>query len=213
MKPESPMSTYQLRIEIKPDDVKAINDTGLVIVMVKSFAIQLLPIWATVAPFEENTVEWSEDYGLFAMPGKALEGVVLSTSSIQYPAELGVIYPFAFNIFGTPTGGGDDPRAFSVQNNDPDEPSLVFGLCQTVVVDSGTIAKSPVCSFDMPSNTQFDILPRNLVTVFLGKKLATGTLINVAKNTPLEVDMEGTPTRTIHFDGVKAQFEIGPLPT
>lgn len=202
------MAHFELSIQFTKNDTKTINSDGFVVAIVRGLHSQTgpQPLWTALAPFEKNVVTWQGVYGVYASPDPVEQETVISASSIQYPADPGVIYPFSNNVFDSPTGT-TQPGSYAVENNTSE--ALTFGLAQTVTANGKTYDSSPVNAFTILSQQTAQFATAETISVFLHKRTVVGTIIIVAESEALTVDMAANPTQAIHYNG--SEFVLGSL--
>lgn len=206
---ETLMSNFELSIQFTGGDTQKVNSDGFVVSIVKGIhnsSTDPKPLWVGFPPFENNTISWHDEYGIYASPNPLKPETVITASSILYPAKPGFVYPFADNVFGLPTGTAQ-PGVYAVNNNAGK--LLTFGLLQGVTVNGKEFEANPVTAIAVQNQEEASISPSATISVFLHRKANLGTVVITTEGPVLTLDMAANPVQTIHYDG--SRFASGPL--
>lgn len=204
------MAEYNLTIQLSNDDVHTINAAQQQIVIVKkvggSSGSQVA--WVTFSPFENNTVTWEEEYGVYASTTQVQEGATIIKTSAVNPATSGVIYPFETGSFSSPSGNAGTNN-YGVENEYSQQFS--FGMAQSVTANGSKFNAAPLNAVPVLSNEKAIFTPIEIVSVFLHAKFNNGVIITNITNNALEVDLTSNPSVTIHYDKSQGKFIMGAL--
>lgn len=198
---------YQLDIQISADAVRAINQAGQKVTLVKSAQQKARQIaWVTFDPMQNNTVSWTEEYGLYATTTQLEEGAVIrQTANTTTPIQLNWVYTFAENVFDGGQRNKDADGAFYLTNADG-KPNLSFGLTQTVNVQ-GTVVNAPLNAVHVLNGQHASFTPIETVSIYLSDIEDNGVVISDIASDALVVELtSANNTATIGFNAESSTF-------
>lgn len=199
------MSNFELSIQITESDAQAIRESGFSVTIAKSInsTIGSSPFWLVLAPCETNTVNWDDDYGVYASSDQP--GFMISASSTEYPVSPGVVFPFTNGAFDSPDGPALPPSGYGVLNNTGG--TLTFGLLQRAIVNGKGSDANPVSAVAVASQGLELFQPSEAISVFLSQE--TSIVVIETAEAGLTLNMADNPTQSIHYNG--SRFVLGPL--
>ncbi|MEM7351477.1 MAG: hypothetical protein AAF657_11765 [Acidobacteriota bacterium] len=204
------MSSYRLNIQFSSRDAKKITAAGQKVTLVKSVRNGGAKVtWVTFEPFNDNTVEWRTQYGLYSSTQEVMNGARISQSSTQNPADSGLYYPFEDNAFGDPTGRTPKRNDYGIHNLDGRD--LTFGLTQAARVRGTDQPPTPLNAVPVFQAETATFTPIEEVKVFLQSHYNNGVIITRVASRALPVDLTQNPDQTIHYNDKSGRFEPGPL--
>ncbi|PRY36925.1 hypothetical protein [Umezawaea tangerina] len=167
--------------------------------------------WLTVDPFPENTIEWTESYGLYASTSSVESGARIRKVGSVPVAEDGNTYAFkATNTFSGPSSMPPVPNGtFAVNNvnDNPLYPYLTFGLTQSATVGPVPVENAPISATVVPSNQSVAMTPLTSVWVWLEANLMSGTVITqVTSKRAIATFGDGVPSITLKYSRSKGFF-------
>jgi hypothetical protein len=207
---------YTLNLTIKESDLRTIKTAGLKITVAKPVGGSKPNVaWLTIDPFEAVSIQWSEEYGLYASTTQKLDtGTVISKFSELPPPQLdGKSYLFGVNdsnVFDRNDAESCPQGSFHIGNQTSAGayPLLTFGLTQKAIIQGTAIR--PTCLNAAPVMAKMDVLftPLTMVYVWLQNSYTSGTIITdiTSKSTRVEFGA-GTTEQGLIFDPSKGQFE------
>ena len=176
------MATYQLLLTIDPQSLNRILAAGQGIVLARNVNGAANVVWATFAPFASNTVEWNDDYSIYASTTSIQQGAqIMAMSETGFPAQSGASYTFTSSmVFSGPNRGGASPGSYGIQNAAPADPfpTLTFGLVQTAVINQNPLSQAPLSATALFTNSQASLTPSPDVLVWLQANIQSGTIFN-----------------------------------
>jgi len=224
------MKNFSLQLSIDPNDLAIIQEATLKITLAKlvSFEINVSELtltltetpsylaWLVFDPFQINTIQWSDQYSIYASTQSELDNktVISKTSQTTFPADDAAYYSFnASAIFSGPYPGSGDPPsgAYKVNNYMPSTqyPALTFGLQQTASINENTIDNpSPVNAAVVPYNYPITFTPvNNIIYVWLQTPLTSGTVIAELPNNSTQVIFDnGKTQQKLQYDSSTGRF-------
>jgi hypothetical protein len=181
------MSQYSLSFVIEPKDLDVINKAGLRITLAKSITGEdpSNVAWVVIDPFGGNTVEWEEQYGLYASTVEVKKGAkITKLSETGLPATDAAYYKFSESAtFKGPLMDGaigSIPKGtYAALNGMPSDkyPALTFGLTQSALVNQTPQERRPLSASSVPSQYNIKITPLTVVYAWLEAKIVSGTII------------------------------------
>jgi hypothetical protein len=207
---------FKLNLLIKDTDLRIITASGLKITIAKPVGDGSPNVaWLVFDPFMANTVEWSEEYGLYASTSHIDRGAVITSISEKPPKVTdGESYVFGKN--GPVFDPGDDyceDGSFRIKNlmGGPAYPSLIFGLTQEAVINTNRIKAAFVNAALVPSRLDVIFKPLTRVFVWLQNSYCSGTVITTIMSTAAEADFGGgVNENSLVYDGSKGHFIPAP---
>ena len=209
------MADYTLDLKIDSDSLRTIKAAQLKITIAKPVnALSPDVTWLVFDPFEGNTVEWQELYGIYASPSQIIEnGAVISRlSETNFPATDGAYYSFASSatFMGPFTGSGAPASgSYKVNNNMPfsEYSSLTFGLQQRASINSSSIDASPLNAAVVPAALSATFTPLTTVYVWLQGQFTSGTVITEVNGDAAVVEFGGdVTTQSLTYDPARGTF-------
>jgi hypothetical protein len=157
--------------------------------------------WLVFDPFPGNTIEWEEDYGIYASatPAKQHGAVINRLSETSFPADDAAYYSLTPNAtFSGPFTGAGAPvtGSYKVNNHMPNTqyPALTFGLQQHATINAKEIKPSPLNAAIVPAAFDAIFTPLTTVYVWLQAQFASGTVITEVNAHASIVTFGGTET-------------------
>ncbi len=203
---------YTLQLTIDPSDLEILKAAQQNIILAKPVGGGSPNVsWLTIDPFPDNTIEWSEVYGLYASNSSIQAGVKIYKIANVPVADDGNTYPFrATNTFGPPSPAPPVPHGtFGIdnQNDNPQYPSLTFGLTQSAMVGPVPVKNAPISAALVPTRQAAALTPLTTVYVWLESNLMSGTVITqvVSKQTIVEFG-NGVTTANLKYSRSKGFF-------
>jgi hypothetical protein len=189
------MANYQLILNIDPEVIPILRDSGQKIVIARSVSGTTELAWVAFNPLPSNKVQWNDQYALYAsstMLRSGAEIVVLAESG--FPVLSGASYTFDASMkFSAPDTGRAPPGSYAIQNATPftSYPVLTFGLAQAATINGAATRPLPQSAILVLSNTTASFTSMNEVKVWLQSSIRNSTVA-----TPISF-----PSARVNFDG------------
>jgi hypothetical protein len=207
---------FKLNLLIKEPDLRIITTSGLKITIAKPVGDGSPNVaWLVFDPFMANTVEWSEEYGLYASTSRIDQGAVITRIS-EKPPKVTDGESYVFGKSGTVFDPGDDyceDGSFRIKNlmGGPAYPSLTFGLTQTALINNNRIEAACINAAVVPSKLDVIFKPLTRVFVWLQSSYCSGTVITTIMSTLAEaVFGGGVNENSLVYDSGKGHFIPAP---
>lgn len=200
------MPTYTLNLTFDAAGLNTLTQAGQQVAIVKSpLADRLHPvIWLAFHPELNNTVNWAENYEVYASNTIVAPGHTIVTSSVL-AASAGNTYNFAGGQFDPNAEADLGPTEYGVFNGDSNFRMLTTGLMQQA---SGTIGTqlSPLNASITPYNNTALFEPIVKLWVFTYAGANNGKVISSVTDQAVELDFTETLTHAIKYDAGSNQF-------
>ncbi|PKR54099.1 hypothetical protein [Thalassospira marina] len=206
---------FTLTLNIDPKDLDVINGAQQKVALAKPVGNSAANvIWVAFDPFESNTIQWSEEYWIYA--STASTGVngekITKLSEVQPgPAMTGSVYTFGQTAtFGEPVknpaiGSG----TFAAQNDMPYDkyPSLTFGLSQTAMVNQKIQDRKPISATSVLATQQIQATPFTHVYIWLEGHFESSTIVTDVTGKQSVAKFGGSVTEIeMSYDGKSGLF-------
>lgn len=211
------MPDYTLTLNVAPSDLRNIKLANQRIALAKPVAdragnIQLNVIWLSIDPFEATTIEWSEEYWIYASTSVVQAGTpIRKISETVGAASDGGYYAFdssttfrEFQKTSSIAGG-----TYSAKNLVPHSqyPMLTFGLAQSALIGSQEVSGNPISATSVLSLQDVDMTPLTHVYIWLQSYARSNTIItSVTGNRAVAQFGDGVTDISLDYDPYKGVF-------
>ncbi|WP_394830085.1 hypothetical protein LVJ94_26615 [Pendulispora rubella] len=208
------MPGYTLNLGIDQESLKIITAAQQQIVLARPVdGASPNVVWVAFRPFEDNSVTWVEEFGLYASTTEFQSGAeIVKMSHTDFPAQDGMYYSFdATATFSGPFSGAQAPPlgSYRTYNNMPekDYPALTFGLQQVATVNGKPTLPTPVNAVSVLANEQVTFTPLTTVYAWLQSTIVSATMISdVQGNSAKVVFGDGVTTASLRYDPTAGRF-------
>lgn len=182
------MPTYTLNIEFDAADLPTIYKAKEKVVLIKQTEPGNSLAWITFDPFTNNTVDWTDNYALYASKVSVEEGATIRrlANTTASPRKR---YTFNQGAFLPPA---DAPQLsqgqYEVFNDYGEEPWLTFGLAQDVNVNGTAYVNSPINAAVVPYKHTAKFTPFEKIKVYLGVNMQQSLVITSVASEALTLD-------------------------
>ncbi|MBU3961463.1 MAG: hypothetical protein KJ670_14965 [Alphaproteobacteria bacterium] len=178
------MPSYSLTLNIDPTDLNVIKAAGQRLTLAKPVGSgDPNVVWLSIDPFQSTTVEWTEDYWIYASTTEVTQGNNISKLSevTPGPALDAGYYPFTpaatFGVFQNNPGIASGTYAAENMMPYTQYPALTFGLSQSAMVSKKLAERKPISAQSVLSQQQIQMTPFTNVYVWLQSQFASETII------------------------------------
>lgn len=208
------MPNYSLTLNIAPDDLKNIKAAQQRITLAKPVGSgDPNVIWLSIDPFQSTTVEWTEDYWVFASTTAVAQGASITKLSevTPGPALDAGYYPFTsaavFNPFQKDASipGG----TFAANNDMPNSqyPYLTFGLSQSALINKKPAERKPISAQTVLATQQIQMTPFTTIYIWLQSQFSSETIITkIIGHTAVAKFGGGVNSMTLKYDPDRGVF-------
>lgn len=202
-----------LNLLIDRDDLRTIRDAGENVLIAKpTQGEQTNVAWLDFDPFEANTVEWTEEFGLYVSNSSMEHGANIQKLSDVFPAAERAFYALEDDAtFHGPTGQQAPAGAFGADNQMPHAqyPSLTFGLTQSAVVNGNAINFKPINAQPVPAGQEATFTPLTTLYVWLDATIKSQTVITNVTSRQTKVVFGGAvQEQTLRYDPSAGMFVV-----
>lgn len=203
------MSHYKLNVDFSDAALQSIYGAGMKLAVVKTVEGNSGSpvIWVSTLPFENNTIEWDEEYQLYSSRQEAMHGATISKLS-ETLGITNLCFDFRDAVFGK--AHSDDrvgENEYGIRNAMNAYPSLTFGLAEAVRVNGELQKGKPINAVSVLYNHQAVMAPIEKVQVFLTNDIDDGVVHTREFSNAIEVVYEGNDIeKSIRYDEVKGIF-------
>ncbi len=165
--------------------------------------------WIVFNPLQSNTVNWEDQYGLYASTSTLMPGAnLVMMSAVPPPAQDASVYTFQPSMFfGPPTRGGVPSGTYGIQNSAQSFQPLAFGLTQAVEVNGAAMPSRPTSATAMLSNMMSTFTPSPTIYVWLQSVYGSSTFIGNLNAPSTRVNFGGGVTsQTLRYDPSRGVF-------
>jgi hypothetical protein len=205
---------FDLSIAFTNEQLQTLFATGTNVILAKPAPGGNKPnvAWLVFRPLNANTVNWTEDYGIYASTQSAVSsGTLTKLSSVPLPAIAGKLYTLSPS--GALTGPGtatDEPTSFSVLNQYGDgstPPYMTVGLFQDATVNGTKILQNAISAAPVIYQSTAAITPFTTVYIWLASQVKGNSVVTSITSKMTELRFGGTITSlNIQFDSSTGTF-------
>jgi len=178
------MADYTLTLNIDPVDLAIIRGAQQRLTLAKPVGSgDPNVVWLSIDPFQSTTVEWTEDYWIYASTTAISEGASISKLSevTPGPALDAGYYPFtSAAVFNDIQKSNEIPRGTYAANNEmpySQYPALTFGLSQSALVNKKKADRKPISAQTALATQQAAMTPFTNIHIWLQSQFASETII------------------------------------
>lgn len=178
------MANYTLTLNIDPNDLNYIKAAGQRLTLAKPVGSgDPNVVWLSIDPFPSTTIEWTEEYWIYASTTEVSQGASISKLSEVSPGPAldAGYYPFtSAATFGVYQKTPAIPSGTYAANNEMpynQYPTLTFGLSQSAMVSKKLAERKPISAQSVLSQQQIQMTPFTQVYVWLQSQFASETII------------------------------------
>ena len=178
------MPDFTLTLNIDPETLKIIKAAQQRITLAKPVGSgDPNVVWLSIDPFQSTTVEWTEDYWIYASTTQIAEGATISKLSevTPGPALDAGYYPFSSAaVFNDFVKTNEIPRGTFAANNDmpaSNYPFLTFGLSQSALVNKKKAERKPISAQLVLPTQQSKMTPFTNIYIWLQSQFSSETII------------------------------------
>lgn len=203
------MSKYNLNIHFSDAALQTIYAAGQKLALVKTVEGDsgTPVIWVATLPFENNTVEWENNYQLYASREEAMHGATISKLS-ETAGITNLAFDFQGGIFkNAQPNKMVGSNEYGIHNDMDAYASLTFGLAEAVRVNGEMQTGKPINAILLPYNHTAVMSPVEKVQVFLANSIDDGVVQTREFSNVINLTYTGNETeKSIRYDETKGIF-------
>lgn len=202
------MPSYKLNILFdEQSDLQTIYQAKERLTLMKQTEPGAQLAWIAFDPFMNNTVEWTDDYALYAS-----KSIVESGATIERLADITAsqqkVYAFQNGAFAEGQKSPElSPGQYQVDNNYTQEDWLTFGLAQHVQVNGTALPNRPINAVVVPRDHSAVFTPYEKIKVMLRASMRNSLVVSdVASNAITLTYGGGVTEHTIRYEASGGKF-------
>jgi hypothetical protein len=202
------MTIYTLNLNINQSDLVNLRLSGANIAVGKQIGAQNMA-WIVIPPLSVNSVNWVEEYGIYASNTPLQNGATIVQMS-NLPASPGATYVLSASGTLTAQGGGAPAGSYSVSNQDyTTVPSLTFGLSQSANVNGSQLNGNAASAATVLFQSTTVISPSPSVVVWVQAEIQSSTVVTSVPTPQTQVSFAGGVTQvSLVYDGNSGTFQL-----
>ena len=205
------MATYTLNTSFTAQDLSRFLATGSNLVVSKPSASGGAPnvAWVVYEPWENNTMTWVEDYGIYASTASLVNGALLTQMSrSEFPALDGKTYPFTPNgTFGKPAQGGLPGSFYAVNDYQNAGGYLTFGLFQDAIVNGKAASGNAISAAPVLYNSTAQMTPFTTIYLWVQSQVQSNSVVTLVTSPMTKVIFGGGVTSiSLAYDSKTGTF-------
>jgi len=211
------MTTYSLTLNFDPNvltNIKRADQRVAIAKPVNSGGPSV--IWLDIDPFPSTTIEWEEDYWIYASNDEVVNGASITKLTEVYPGpalDAGYYVLQDTCVFGSFTKGNGilpvSPGTYAAINNVPydDYNSLTFGLAQTALINKKPEERKPISAQSVLATQHIRMTPFITLFVWLESEFKSQTIITeIAGNSSSATFGGGITEVDLTYDPIHGLF-------
>lgn len=205
------MPTYTLRTSFTQQDLQRFYATGTNIVVAKPNGGGAPNVaWIVFRPLGENSMTWTDEYGIYASNTDLVAGAILNQMSrTAYPAEPAKTYELS--PAGTFVGPGSNtqPGSYTAVNAYDNLPKgyLTFGLYQRAEVNGDRYDWNAVSAAPVLYNSTAQITPFTTIYLWTQSSVVGNSVVTTVTSEQTVVTFGGTVTEvSLRYDATTGKF-------
>jgi hypothetical protein len=191
------MANYALNLIFSGKDLDIIDRCRQKVVIAKQSTNGSKTAWITFDPFEYNSVEWTEQYALYASTSEVKKGATIRKMS-DCTALQQVNSVFERGWFAEFQPQPLPNNTFKITHKNADSGVLTFGLAQNVIVNGSMFDNHPINAVPVAYGHSATMSPIERIDVYLAANLDTAMVLT-------EVD---SPVISLAYSGDTTEFSI-----
>lgn len=212
------MAQYKLKIGFTNEQLQTIYTAGVNVVVAKPSIGGSTPnvAWQVFRPMQANTLEWAEEYGIYASTSQVANGANLTQlSSTGIPAAMNKLYCLEPNsIISGPSSGGS-PDSYALLNKYDQKSVMTIGLYQDANVNGTEILGNAVSAVPVMLQSTAVMTPYTTIYIWLQSSVISNTVCTIVTSPMTELRFGGgTSEIGVAYDSqsglfLKAGYEHG----
>jgi hypothetical protein len=202
---------YTLNTSFTEQDLGRFFATGSNVVVAKPSSSGGSPdvAWVVFHPLLNNTMTWTEDYGIYASTAELVNGALLTQiSRSDFPAVDGKIYPFTpAGYFGPPEAGGLPGSFYTVNLYKNDLGYLTFGLFQDAIVNNKPAAGNAISAASVLYKSKAQMTPFTTIYLWIQSQVQSNSVVTLVTSPMTKVTFGGSTTSiSLAYDSDTGEF-------
>lgn len=206
------MPSYQLNIDFDPSDLATIYKANERVVITKQVSPNSTPVaWIAFDPFINNTIQWEDNYALYASTSSVQNGTTITKLS-EVAAAPQVNYDFCNGAFNYPINMPSLPmNTYSLKNLYPSDKlkGITFGLTQDITLNGEAMVNNPINAQYVPSHHSAQFTPYEIINVYLDYATNSGMVVTNVFSSTRQLKFGGNSVnQTIVYNSATGDFSL-----
>ena len=205
------MSTFIINTSFTQEDLDRFYATGTNVVVAKpTSGGEPNVAWVVYRPLIENTMNWEEQYGIYASNSEIQNGAQLvQTSQTDYPAVTGQIYVLNLSgYFNEPVSGGAT-NVYTTENEYDNLPKgyMTMGLYQNANVNGEDVTGNAVSAASVLYQSTAVMTPYTTVYLWTQSQVQSNTVVTDVTSAMTMVTLSAAdPEASLRYDSSSGTF-------
>jgi hypothetical protein len=204
------MPDYTLILKLTPQQLKTFDAKTNIIIAKPTKGEAPTVAWQSFQPFEENTVTWEEQYGIYVSSTGITHGAHLTRmSSTAVPAMEQKLYTLEGDaVFSDPPEGTTgSPGAFCAENKFGEPQALTFGLFQDAMVNGKPVHGNALSATSVPHANIIQMTPHTTLYIWMESDVSSNTVVTEVDSHQTEATFGGETTEiSLAYDDGSGMF-------
>jgi hypothetical protein len=204
------MPDYTLNLSLTDKQLKTFDAETNLIIAKPAKGEDPIVAWQSFKPFEQNTVTWEEQYGIYVSSAAVTNGAHLTRmSSTAVPALEQKLYTLENDaVFSDPPEGSTGSKgAFCAENKYTESEALTFGLFQDAMVNGKPVHGNALSATSVPHANIIQMIPHTTVYIWMEKDTPSNTVVTEVDSHRTEKTFGGDITEiSLAYDDASGMF-------
>jgi hypothetical protein len=203
------MANYKLDVAFTKAQLETLYITGSNVVIAKpSGGGSPNVAWQVFKPMQANTLNWGEEYGIYASTAAVVNGATLSQlSNVPVGAAMNKLYTLEPNSIITGPASGGQPHAYSLENRFDPKPYMTVGLFQDATVNGTDIIGNAVSAAPVMLASTANMTPYTTVYIWIQSQVVSNSVVTSVTSPMTELRFGGgTNEMKIAYDSQSGKF-------
>ena len=203
------MADYELKVNFTQAQLDVLYQTGTNVIVAKPTGGGAPNVaWQVFKALEANTLNWTEEYGIYASTSEVVNGAKLTQlSSVPVGASMNKLYTMEPSgaISGPVSGGA--PDSFALLNKYAEKDYLTVGLFQDANVNGTDILGNATSAAPVILASTATMTPYTTVYIWLQSQVISNTVVTVVTSPMTKLRFGGgTSNISVAYDSNSGNF-------
>jgi hypothetical protein len=202
-------TAYTLNTFFRDADLARFKATGSKIVVAKpSDGGHPNVAWIAFHPTQKNSMEWTEEYGIYASDVERTHGALLTQmSGTEIPTLDGKVYEYADGYFRPPAAGGEAGSFYALNSSFDPKGYLTFGLYQNATVNRKEVNGNAISAATVLYRSTAQMTPYTTIYLWVQSEVESNTVVTLITSPMTKVIFGGAVTDvSLDYDHETGKF-------
>ena len=204
------MPDYTLKLSLTSKQLETFYPSSNIIVAKPNDGEAPAVAWQSFHPFENNTLTWEEQYGIYVSSASVEHGAQLTRmSSSHVPAVEQKMYTLGGDaVFSDPPEASTGKKGSFYAENDYEEPqALTFGLFQDAMVNGQSVPGNALSAVSVPHANTATMTPHTTLYIWIESDVPSNTVVTEVDSHQTEaVFGDGVSEISLTYDDQSGEF-------